>query len=103
VYVGALCQDLGIKPGYPVTAIISGEHKDLSPFNLMLVRIRQAMAHDTVYLHDPILTLKTDNVCWCSEIREYARDLCGYLKSLVSKLPIVSLTGSTFQASLVLN
>jgi hypothetical protein len=103
VNAGALCQDLGIKPGYLVMAIILGEHKNLSPFNLMLVRIRQAMAHDTVYLHDPILTLKMDNVCWCSEIQEYARDLCGYLKLLVSKLPIVSLMGSTFQMSLVLN
>lgn len=62
-----------------------GESRGPSSFTLTLIRSTEAITHETVYLQDLILTHKTDNVCRCYEIRECARDLCGYPKSLVSK------------------
>jgi hypothetical protein len=48
----------------------------------MLVRTTQAVAHEVMCLQDSTLSHKTDKRCW--EIQECARDLSGYLKSLVS-------------------
>ncbi|KAG1813649.1 uncharacterized protein BJ212DRAFT_1366388 [Suillus subaureus] len=84
VYTRKVRRNLGLRPGYLVAAMISGASRGLSSFNSILVRITQAMAHDTACSRDPILMRKTSNVCRCYEIREYARDLCGYLKSWCS-------------------